>query len=928
MDELWHYGTPRHSGRYPWGSGENPYQHENFRRRYRDLQKQGLTNTQIAKVFKMSTGELRALNTVALEDELRKNTDKAVDLYFNKHYSKTAIADYLGVSEGKVRYMLRNVETRRNGKVQLTAEALKEQLESKPFLDIGKGVSTQLGQSETTMKAAVERLKLEGYSEVVIDVAQATNPSQYTSVKVLVKNPDNLSEKELKRYVWENRDKITSPAGLYFEDYGTVKKEVHPPVSIDSKRVAIRYADDPVMSGKDADGVIEIRRGVEDLSLGNNSYAQVRIAVDGDRYLKGMAIYSDNVPDGYDIIFNTNKNSSVPKSEVLKEMKRDKQTNEILEDNPFGAVVKQPRDYIGADGQKHQSAINIVNEDSDWERWTKSLSSQFLSKQPVPTAKKQLNLRAEEMEKEFHDICELTNPTVKRKLLESFADDCDSAAVHLKAAAFPRQATHVILPVRSLKDTEVYAPNYEQGEEVILIRYPHAGTFEIPRLTVNNKNEEAIRNLGKNPPHAIGINTHVAQQLSGADFDGDTVVVIPTKGQKVISKDYLEGLKNFDPSERYSKTSDQIKTGPRSKGPDYDGFNKGMQMGVVSNLITDMTLRGAKPEEIVRAVKHSMVVIDAEKHNLDWKKSEQDNNIAQLKRDYQGKTQGGASTLISRAKKEYQAPERKEITRFSSMTDDEKKRYLNGERIFRETGELRGKKVNIRVDENGKETYDWVKTNKLKTQSHDWLAYERDANKLSSGTLMEKVYADYSNRLKSLADEARKELRTTGLLKVNRQAKDAYAEERKSIIFKLNECLKNAPFERQAQLIANVNIKMREEANPDWDKDDKKKQRAIAISNARRMIQAATRKELAIEITPREWEAIQAGAISDNQLSQVLRYADMSIIRQYATPRTGRGLTPAKIARARTMLNNGHTQSEVADALGISVSTLRKELAD
>ena len=24
-DELMHYGTPRHSGRYPWGSGENPY---------------------------------------------------------------------------------------------------------------------------------------------------------------------------------------------------------------------------------------------------------------------------------------------------------------------------------------------------------------------------------------------------------------------------------------------------------------------------------------------------------------------------------------------------------------------------------------------------------------------------------------------------------------------------------------------------------------------------------------------------------------------------------------------------------------------------------------------------------------------------------------------------------------------------------------
>lgn len=23
---LLHYGTPRHSGRYPWGSGDSPYQ--------------------------------------------------------------------------------------------------------------------------------------------------------------------------------------------------------------------------------------------------------------------------------------------------------------------------------------------------------------------------------------------------------------------------------------------------------------------------------------------------------------------------------------------------------------------------------------------------------------------------------------------------------------------------------------------------------------------------------------------------------------------------------------------------------------------------------------------------------------------------------------------------------------------------------------
>ena len=26
-DELQHYGMPKRSGRYPWGSGDDPYQH-------------------------------------------------------------------------------------------------------------------------------------------------------------------------------------------------------------------------------------------------------------------------------------------------------------------------------------------------------------------------------------------------------------------------------------------------------------------------------------------------------------------------------------------------------------------------------------------------------------------------------------------------------------------------------------------------------------------------------------------------------------------------------------------------------------------------------------------------------------------------------------------------------------------------------------
>ena len=77
----------------------------------------------------------------------------------------------------------------------------------------------------------------------------------------------------------------------------------------------VRYADDvgsDGVKGIEKDGVIELRRGVEDLDLNGNRYAQVRILVDGTHYLKGMAVYSDDMPDGVDVVFNTNKKKGTP----------------------------------------------------------------------------------------------------------------------------------------------------------------------------------------------------------------------------------------------------------------------------------------------------------------------------------------------------------------------------------------------------------------------------------------------------------------------------------------------------------------------------------------------------------------------------------------------------------------------------------------
>ena len=893
---LLHYGTPRHSGRYPWGSGKNPQRNKNFLSRANDLKNQGLTEKQIAEAFGMSTTQYRAMHSIAVNERQKENIAKVQKLH-EKGYSNMAIARETGFPESTVRNYLKPEYQARRDTATRIADVLKEQIEERPYLDVGEGVELQLGVSKEQMKTAISILEQEGYKYHRVGVRQVTDPSKELNVVVLTKGDVTYDE------VLENKEKISSPQGVKFEDYAETVKRMGKPQSISSDRIKVRYSDEvgaDGATGEDKDGVIEIREGVADLDIGKSRYAQVRIAVDGTHYLKGMAMYADpkTMPDGVDIVFNTNKTKDVPMisddkdNSVLKPMKSDPE-------NPFGASIKDQR-----------GALNIVNEDEDWQKWSKTLSSQFLSKQPVPLAKQQLDKTYAERAQEFKDISELTNPVIKKALLEKFSDECDSAAVDLKATAFPRQAAHVILPISSLKDNEIYAPNYRDGEEVILIRYPHAGVFEIPRLKVNNQNAEG-RALLQNAKTAVGINSHVASILSGADFDGDTVTVIPTAGLKVRTEEPLTDLKDFNPSRAYPAYDGMPRVGPKT------GFHKQQEMGKVSNLITDMTVQMAPTEDIKRAVKHSMVVIDAEKHNLDWRRSAQENDIAGLKRDYQGGATRGAATLISRSKSVKYVDDRKEYKTFNKMTQEEQERYLNGEKIFRPTGKTK-------IDKNGKVVPRQNKSTKM---------FETDdARTLSSGTVMEEIYADYANKTKALANEARKELRKTERLKISPTAKKTYAEERASLISKLNIAKKNAPLERQAQLIAGVKAKARIEANGITDRDDIKKIRQQELKRARDSIGTRPRNpnkenSLSIKITDREWEAIQAGAISDTTLTEILKYTDTQALRQRATPRReSKALPASSVARARQLLNNNYTQAEVAEALGVSVSTLNKAL--
>jgi len=868
---LAHYGILRRSGRYPWGSGGPEYaSNRGFLGMVDSLKKEGLTEVQIAKGLGITTTQLRAAKSIAKAEEKQAQITHAQQLK-DKGYSNVAIGDKMGIPESSVRALLAPGQKDKAEILDATSKMLKDEVEKKTYLDVGTGAEHSANVSANKLSVAIAKLKEEGYKLHYVKVEQL-GTGQQTTMKVLTKPDVTYSE------VFRNRGLIRSIAN-YSTDGGKSYETIDPPLSISSKRVGIRYAED---GGSAADGVIYVRPGVKDVSLGGSRYAQVRIAVDKSHYIKGMAMYKDDLPDGVDLLFNTNKSNTGNKLDALKALKDDPE-------NPFGAVVRQIKD-----GKKVSSAMNIVNEEGDWSKWSKTLSSQFLSKQSPSLAKTQLDMMADRKQRELDEILALTNPAVKKRLLDSFADDVDSAAVHLKAHQLPRQGNHVILPVASMKAGEIYAPNYRNGEKVVLIRHPHGGVFEIPELTVNNKHPESKKLLG-NAPDAVGIHPKVAEKLSGADFDGDTVLVIPNTKRSVKTAPTLEGLKDFDPKVTYKGYEGMSKMSARTKA---------FEMGDVSNLITDMTIHGASMDELARAVRHSMVVIDAEKHGLNYKQSAINNGIKQLKEKYQGKANAGASTLISRASSRKDVLERKPRSAAKGGPVDK----TTGKKVFEETG-------NAFVNKQGKQVH--------KTERSTKLAETDDANTLSSGTVIEKVYASHSNKLKAMANKARLESTKVPNVKYSPSAKDTYAAQVASLARKLRIAQQNAPLERQAQVLANAGFLQKKQANPDLEPSEIKKLKSQELLKARARTGA---KKQRIEIDDLEWDAIQAGAISNNRLNDILSNADLDVVKQRATPKQKLLMTSAKEKRAIAMLNAGYTQSEVADALGVSLTTLKTAL--
>lgn len=898
---LAHYGTPRRSGRYPWGSGESgggdkTRGSRTFLDHVNEMKRQGMTEVQVATALGMKTQDVRALRAIAKNEV--KQADIAMVLRLReKGMSQVAIGQKMGINESSVRALLKDSEKEELDVLTSVSSKLKSEVDQHGYIQIGDGIESRVGVSRSRLDQAIAMAKIEGYETHTVEIEQLGTNNK-TKVKVL--GPPGSTQRD----AWLAREEIHLING-HFEDNGRSSLGVVPPLSIDPKRVGVLYGPD---GGDKADGVIYVRPGVDDVSLGGANYAQVRVAVNGTHYLKGMAMYKDDLPDGVDLMFNTNKKDTGNSLDAMKPLVRDKEGN-VDAENPFGSVIDRQILKKDADGNDYTtSAMNIVNEDGTWDTWSRNLSSQMLSKQNPSLIKSQLDLVHERKRTEFEDIMSLTNPVVKEKLLQTFSDAVDASAVHLKAAALPRQATKVILPINSLKDTEIYAPTFNNGERVALIRYPHGGIFEIPELTVNNRNPEGKNILGQ-ARDAVGINSKVAERLSGADFDGDTVLVIPNSKGLVKSDKALEGLKDFDAKKMYG-------LGPRAEGEKFTG-NTQRLMGDVSNLITDMTIRGASKDELARAVRHSMVVIDAEKHNLNYKQSYDDNGIRALKERYQGGPRRGAATLISRA-------------RGTEDVDDRKARSAqDGGRIDRETGKLvfvptgKVRKETITDPQTG-ETTTIETPKKMKVER---LANTDDANTLidsDKATVQERIYAEHSNRLKALANQARKEMVAIKDTPYSPSAKLAYKPEVDKLVSDLRVAIANRPLERQAQITANAIVHARRSANPGMEAPEVKKLKGQALSEAR--IRVGAKKEL-IEITPRQWEAIQAGAITPNRLREILRNADIDQVKQLAMPRQATVMTPVKQNRASAMLSQGYTQAEVAEALGVPVSTINSSLS-
>ena len=945
---LKHYGVKRKSGRYPWDPSLHLPKNYKFIEDRDEMKKRGLSDNEIAKQMGLSTTVYRSKVTIAKE-ELKQYNMQRISKLQSEGMIIDDIAKTIGTTGQTVRNYLDEIKnpnkSARAQRVQTeaVAQTLEDAVKRSKYIDVGKGVEIQMGISKEKLKSGLNALVESGEYEVHnLRIAQVTDKNNSTPVKVLTKKGVERSE------IYKNMDKVRPVEEFAINGDARMFQQMERPKSIGWDRVHIRYAipegqkghgtnDDGAMM----DGAMFLRPGVKDLNLGKASYAQVRIAVGDTHYLKGMALYGTEemfkgIPKGTDIIFNTNKTANKTPQEVLKELKKNPEGGAPIDGpNPFGATVKRQNTLVDSKGNPvykpgvkdrfgnkvpQIGSVNIVNEEGDWGSWSKALSAQFLSKQPTTVVHERLKATMKQVQDEYESIQKVTNPVIKKQLMESFVSDLESKQVHMKAAAPKGFQGHVILPVPDMKENEVYAPNYKNGEKVVLIRYPHGGRFEIPELTVNN-NSVARKMISKDSPDAIGIHPKVASKMSGADFDGDTAYVIPNNKGKFKSRDSLKELKNFDPNMYADK--------PGTFTPITKRYQQTL-MGVVSNLITDMTLQGAPSNEIARAVKHSMVVIDAEKHKLNYKRSAEENGIDALMKRYM--------THVDKVK--YGDLERynPKTRRVDKVIDPDKlkkdltpgKEYTSASTIIsrhKQSVITDGYQVEVPDPKSKSGGTKMVWRNKKETYLVNMV---KDANVFlgPNATKTEHHYADYINELKAFKNKVDSEMSGIKMPARDPKAAKIYAEEVLSMKDKVNQVKINRIKERQAQRMAEVSSKAeiaRRSEDEVLKKDEISRIKQQALNKARSMVGA---ERTPVTITDDEWDAVQSNAVSGTLLKELVSFMDDSQLKSLATPRANKQMTDARKSKAKALLANGYTIAQVAEALGVSSSTIGKIKAE
>ena len=178
---LEHYGMPRRSGRYPWGSGDEPYQHSrDFLGRVEEMRKSGFTYTDsetgkrytgdnaIAKSLGYSSTDFRTVYAIAKDARRTDDVATAKRLKEKEGMNVSEIGRKMGINESSVRSLLNSDRESRMKQARDTADFLKERVDSSRhgMIDVGNGVEKELRISKEKLDQALFMLQAEGHYEV------------------------------------------------------------------------------------------------------------------------------------------------------------------------------------------------------------------------------------------------------------------------------------------------------------------------------------------------------------------------------------------------------------------------------------------------------------------------------------------------------------------------------------------------------------------------------------------------------------------------------------------------------------------------------------------------------------------------------------------------------------------------------------------